>query len=137
MLPTRGLWIIKYCSGSSSSRHRNGDSGGGDGELHAERVRMASRWRRQLQQACFLQTCCHWQLWELELRSWERGGSSGSQGLGRVEDREGLGGRRAALPFGLGPGPNLEGKWGQEGKVRSWRLAESHSNMDQWGERQM
>lgn len=37
MLPTRALWVIKYCSGSSGSSHRNGDSGGKDGELHAQR----------------------------------------------------------------------------------------------------
>lgn len=69
----------------------------------------------------------------------ERGGSLGARGLGRVGDGvEGWGaglGRREALPFGLGPGPNLEGRWGQEGEVRRWKLAESRSNVHQWGER--
>lgn len=132
----RGLWVIEYCSGSGGSggSHRNGDCGGRDGELHAERVRTTSRWRRQSLQARFLQTCGHH-----SCRSRGEGRLSGSQGTGQGggwcgELRRVLG-RREALPFGLGPGPNLEGRWGQEGEVRRWKLAESRSNVHQWGER--
>lgn len=60
MLPTRvsGSLDIKYCSSSSSNS--NSGSVGGD-RADAARVRMASRWRHQSQQARFLQThrhCC-------------------------------------------------------------------------------
>ena len=117
MLPTRvtGSPGRKYCSSSNSNR----DGASGYRGLQAARVRTASRWRCWTQQACFLQTRCY---------SQRGGGSPGSQRL--------AGANWAEQRYPVTWGPNLEGRWGQGRRGRSWELVESDSNVNQEGERQ-
>ena len=58
----------------------------------------------------------------------EAGGSPGSQRLAGTNWAE----QRYPMTWG----PNLEGRWGQGRRGRSWELVESDSNVNQWGERQ-
>lgn len=67
------------------------------------------------------------QLWKLGSRRGEallgaRGWAGWGMGVGWGEEQ-------------LNPVDWTRTKPGQEGEVKSWKLAESHSNVNQWGER--
>ena len=128
MLPTWGLWVIEYCSSSSRRRRHTVTATVAAG---MESCRQKGSGRPAGGDVSRSKPASSKPAAEAAVEAWEpeRGGSPGSPGMGGVGVGVGWGEEQ------LNPVDWTRNKPGQEGEVKSWKLAESHSNVNQWGER--